>query len=313
MAVIKQGSTPFLPAGGGECPRREAVTSTNEQELTFYDPTSILVVPKEVALGYLILLTGGATGYKAPNITSESSASKSASQSSTNSEHQSPCAEKSSAPDLDEDSASLAYAAIVDGNVLYTCFGLKAGANGRISQNFTPKIGSKNKLSTSIFCCFPSSESLQMVLPHAAKNKLWMQNLAEILREVRDLHYETLLLAPAGSLGSTKRPLLVQVIEAYIHCFAAIVRYHDDKKFIGDDRKSDGDSKQNAIVACCSKVAQRLNRLLSKRKINPLLERLQQDSLKDIENGFRGLREAIWESLEKVAGETAFTGVTVED
>ena len=160
-------------------------------------------------------------------------------------------ASSSSAP-VDEESASLAYSAIVDGNVLHACFGLRASASGRSS---IPTIGGHRDERPSAFCCFPASSSssggaldatLQLVLPHLVGNKVRMANLVEMLREVRDLHHEeayrgdhhvAAAYAAAGAAndatttaGAKEAPLYVRVIRAYVRCFTAIVGYHDARR-----------------------------------------------------------------------------------
>lgn len=262
----------------------------NDQDLQFYDPTAVLGISREVAFGYLILLTGGGVEYEPPKL-----------QDTT----QVPIDITISTPTLDEHSAALAYAAIVDGNVLHACFGLKATANGRV------RIGDKNDRSSSFFCCFPtSSAALQMVLPQATKDKLKLQNSVEILREVRDLDHESLESSPAAAVGVSNVPLYMQAIRAYIHCFMAIVRYHDTKIFIKGDETTN--KKLDEIIDCCTSLLNKLN-VFSKPKGNSELEKLQNETLKEIESGFRGLKEDIWESLEKMAAETAFTGVSVQE
>lgn len=282
------------------------LNNNNEQELLqFYDPTAVLGISREVAFGYLILLTGGNVEYEAPTL-EEVQQLQGDSQSLTAEQ-----ANTSQASTLDEESASLAYASIIDGNVLHACFGLKATANGRASA--VPTIGDKQ--SSSVFCCFPtSSAALQLVLPHVAKNKLKMIDLVETLREVQDLYHEGSGVGVGGAEGgdADKDPLYVRIIQAYSKGFAAIVRFHDSKKYI---KKKDGNSNNTgnqSIIVCCSKLLDKMNPF-SKAKSDPKLERLQNDALGEIENGFQGLKEEIWECLERTATETAFTGVSVED
>lgn len=307
------------PERRGEPSSNNNATSNNEQELQFYEPAAVLRVSREVAFGYLILLTGGAVEYKLPTLEEVSPYTQQKTGHLQDHTAEQEAAQSQAEPGgstLDEESAPLAYAAIVDGNVLHACFGLKATANGSSGgNNAVPTIGSKNNPSMSILCCFPNSsatlDALQLVLPQATKSKLQMQNLVEVLREVMDLHYEASVDA-LDAADTLKRPLYMQVIQAYIHSFTAIVRYHDTKEHIkGDTKSNKGERrKSDGLIASC---INRLNHLFSKPKINPRLERLQQDTLKDIENAFRGLSEDISESLEKTATNTAFTGVSVDD
>lgn len=176
----------------------------------FYDPSAILDISRDVAFGYLILLTGGIVEYEPP--TFEEASSRQSLPQDDSHEIASKNQRKQSTLTIDEESASLAYGAIVDGNVLHACFGLKATASGSPS---IPAIGD-NHNQLSLFCCFPSSSAtLQLVLPQAAKNKLKMQNLVEILREVRDLHYE--------ASGAT-----VAVETAKVSLYIKVIRARDD-------------------------------------------------------------------------------------
>lgn len=278
--------------------------------MQFYDPSAILDISRDVALGYLILLTGGMLEYEPPTSLAQKPPQDDSQEIAPTNNHK-----PATTSTLDEESASLAYAAIVDGNVLHACFGLKAtvGTNSSV-----PTLGEKNKQSSSsssLLCCFPTtSATLQLVLPHAAKNKLKMQNLMEVLREVGDLHDEALLATSgiasptAADDGNKNMPVYTKVIRAYTHCFTAIVRYHDAKKFL---TKKDSDSKEGN-TSCFSNILKKLKEFATKSKCNPPLEKLQSDTLSDIDHGFQGLKEGIWESLENMAAETAFTGVSME-
>ena len=322
--------------------------ANNEQHgLRFYDPASILDVSRELAFGYLILLTGGAVEYappppaQAPPSTAEEN-----SRISSQSPHPPPpaadddimYASSSSAP-VDEESASLAYSAIVDGNVLHACFGLRASASGRSS---IPTIGGHRDERPSAFCCFPASSSssggaldatLQLVLPHLVGNKVRMANLVEMLREVRDLHHEeayrgdhhvAAAYAAAGAAndatttsGAKEAPLYVRVIRAYVRCFTAIVGYHDARRELvgkndaavvattGDGGAGGRTTRGGGgIVARCAKV---FARCFAKPKIDPRLEMLRAVALMEISTGFIGLGEDISQSLENTATESAIT------
>eukprot|EP01083_Nonionella_stella_P236185 829778_1 len=297
--IVSTAQTPLLSSEEkGSSKTTEAMSSNitasknnSEQELQFYDPAAIFCITREVAFGYLILLTGGAVEYEPPG--PEDVLSIQQSQTSTSRQP----------PSLDEQTASLAYSAIVDGNLLHACFGLKATANGRINNTATT-IGGKSKHSSfSMLCCFRSSsatlDAMQLVLPPAAKNALQMKNLVEVLREIQDLHNETL---GAATMDSSKVPLCIQVIQAYIHCFVSIVRYHDLKQYItkrNASTKKGNQAKENDGM--CSKVFKKFNSLFPKPKNNPQLELLQKGTLTDIDNGFRELRVDIWEGLERTA------------
>jgi len=275
----------------------------HHDELQFYDPTAILDISREVSFGYLFLLTGGAVEYEAPTLEEVQQHTTTVTPN-----------EQKSTPSstLDEESASLAYASIVDGNVLYTCFGLKTIVGNNNSSNI-PTIGGKQH-SSSIFCCFPdaSLDALQLVLPQSSKNKLKMNKLSEVLRDVSDLHLETLENECTSSLSTTptKIPLYQQIIIAYVHLFTSIVRYHDTKIHLKKKSVKGADKKKNDIFHCCSKI---VSKLFSSKRRNVALEQLQKDTLADIDNSFKGLNSDIWESLENVATQTAFTGVSVEE
>lgn len=278
----------------------------HHDELQFYDPTAILDISREVSFGYLILLTGGAVEYEAPTL-EEVQQRKDTTIVTPNQQKSIPSST------LDEESASLAYASIVDGNVLYTCFGLKTIIGSNNSSSI-PTIGGKQH-SSSIFCCFPdaSLDALQLVLPQSSKNKLKMQKLCEVLRDVGDLHLETLENECTSSLSATptKIPLYQQIINAYVHLFTSIVRYHDTKKYLKKKNDKGADkTKGNDIFHCCSKI---VSKLFSSKTKNVALAKLQKDTLADIDNSFKGLNSDIWDSLENVAAQTAFTGVSVEE
>mmetsp|Transcript_31724 Transcript_31724/g.76836 ORF Transcript_31724/g.76836 Transcript_31724/m.76836 type:complete len:310 (-) Transcript_31724:348-1277(-) len=299
--------TPLLSSVAPESEPAHQNPSSNDVEngVQFYDPSAILDISREVAFGYLILLTGGNVEYEPPISAKVSSGEKLPRDDSR--EIASKNRPKQSTLTIDEETASLAYGAIIDGNVLHACFGLKATSSGNPA---VPAIGD-NHNQLSLFCCFPAtSATLQLVLPQAAKNKLKMQNLVEVLEEVRDLHYEAAGATVAVEI--TKVSLYMKVIQAYIHCFTAIVRYHDTKKCIKSDGTSkEGSSKPEGIIDCCSKILKKLN-VFSGTKSNYPLDRLKNEALEDIEHGFLGLKEEMWESLESMAAETAFTGVSLE-
>ncbi len=338
-------------------------SSVNDHELHFYNPAVILDISREVAFAYLILLTGGAVDYVAPTSLVEvegAMASSTTQQPQSISESNSPPSstrstivqedsskKKTTTDNLDDETASsLAYSAIVDGNVLNACFGQKITPNGRVCNNSVgPKIidGGASRSSggetnpprrsspCSLFCCFPlgggasspTLDALHLALSNLSSDRTKMQHLAEILREVREMHLEPSSLGGeccavgAGVLStpkSTKVPLHLQVIRAYIHCFASIVRYHDAKEIIvcshGERNRKNVMKKRTFNIICTTNYLKKIN-ILSRKKsniTNPRLEQLRTDTLHDIGKGFHGLKEDIWESLERVATETSFTG-----
>lgn len=260
--------------------------TANEHELQFYDPQAVLrTVSREVAFGYLILLTGGNFAYKAPTLPENQSGDHQQQRQELEDEVVTP-------PTLDEETSQLAYAAIVDGNVLHAVFGLKAAANGKanIIINEKPK--------STILCCIPVStlDALDFILPQSTKNKAKMQQLIEALQEVRDLYHDSMEVPEDTSANFTT--LHREVIQAYVNCFAAIARYHDE---IAQLEKLNGkDSLLDNVALFKSK---------KKKQKDEKIEELQKATLKEVECGFSGLREKIWEKLEQTTGATAAISV----
>jgi hypothetical protein len=337
-AVEAEGRTlamGFVSPSKNDGRNNEPSSPNNNDEhggLQFYDPAAILDVSRELAFGYLILLTGGAVEYAAPAAAAGNSSSSAqqqqqrrrGSKSSTGQRGGSPAADDrydAASPAPDKESASLAYAAIVDGNVLHACFGLKASANGRVP---IPAIGGGGgeggvRPTPSIFCCFPAPsgalDALQLVLPHLSGNKVRMANLVEMLREVRDLHHEEAsrgdVAAAYAAAGATdaanagaKVPLQVRITRAYVRCFTAVVGYHDAREIV---RKKDAVVTGDGARRTRGCIDVRCRRCFAKPKIDPKLETLRKDALEEISTGFRGLREDIWQSLENTATESAIT------
>jgi hypothetical protein len=279
-------NTPFVPPT-----LTKEVTNNNnnnntssEHDLQFYDQHAVLsTVSREVAFGYLILLTGGNFEYKPPTLTEIQSGDH----------HQQQHKDEKACSVLNEDASQLAYAAIVDGNVLHAVFGLKATANGKANNiiNEKPK--------SSIFCCFSSStlDALEFILPQSSKNKVAMQQLVEALREIRDLYYESLEI-PEETLPANFS-LHMEVIQAYANCFTAIISYHDNKLLL--EKSSGKESMIENLVLFNSK---------KKKEKDKKLEDLKKVTLHEIEGGFNGLREKIWEKLEQVTGATAAISIT---
>ena len=334
-------------------------SNNNEQhqELHFYESSVILNISREMAFGYLILLTGGEVQYEPPtmqevqkqNMSQSEQGQKNSDSNNATSKTKQPSATTAALSSLDESTASLAYAAIVDGNVLHACFGLKASASGSAhggGGSGTPTIiGDKNNNnSSSLLCCFPGNsatlDALQLVLPQVTKNKLRLQNLVEILREVMDLHYEelesnvgssglatpdndgtTTMLSQAAAVG--KEPVYIKVIQAYTHLFTSIVRYHDTKKHIldGEMTKNDKAKKRKKKTSsnnyCTGFFLSSCIHWFSKsssssKAVDPKVEQLHQDTLANIKCVFEGLKEDIWECLERTATKTEFTGMSYE-
>ena len=257
--------------------------TANEHELQFYDPHAVLrTVSREIAFGYLILLTGGNFEYKVPTLPEDQAGDQ---------QQQEKHRYDAATPTLDEETSQLAYAAIVDGNVLHAVFGLKAAANGKanIIINEKPK--------STILCCIPAStlDALDFILPQSTKNKVKMQQLVEALQEVRDLYHESTEVPEDTSANFT---LHMEVIQAYVNCFAAIASYND--QVVQLEKLNGKDSLLDNVALFKSK---------RKMEKDEKLEELQKATLKEIESGFSGLREKIWEKLEQTTGTTAAISV----
>lgn len=281
--------------------------NNNTIGIKFYDPNVILRVSKEVALGYLILLTGGNYGYNNKSTEKENGAAPENelpdTQTTTDKEKQNE-GETGDAPQsmnkvpvIDEQTASLAYTAITDGNVLHTCFGLKSAPNGRPTGLI---IGEKQ--STSIFCCFPSasSSSLQSLRSHKSRKELL--KLVEVLREVKDLE-------PGSPKGVA---LDIRVIQSYVQCFAAIVKYHDRQLLLG--KESNNAPKSSPFCTCLAT----LSKLLSPKKTDHEASELEKRTLREIEMAFEELKLSIAEEWARLEIQTdvvsvAETGVTVDE
>lgn len=262
----QHAQSPLLP------PEDEQTQSANreEHELHFFDSEAILCIKKEVALGYLILLTGGEFKYTPPPKAGENSVPPDATQS--------------------QESRDLAYASLVDGNVLYPCFGLRAAANGRPNDNI---LGNTQK--SSIFCCFPSQSLVDSLLaPRLSRNRLELQNLIEVLREVREIHFDDV---ESNSGANNKPDIPLKVIRAYVSCFTCVVRYHDLRESIEKKEKKSG--KMNEF-----------RRLFFPKRDSSDIESLKIDTIKDMQIGFDGLWRDISDSCEKAAAATTLTGLS---
>jgi hypothetical protein len=386
--TMMSAKTPLIPKGAvvsdGNCPMQHqskeehhnvtTVSNNNNSndghaELQFYDPASILNISKEIAFGYLILLTGGAFVYEAPSTTSVPPADLGADRNDDETMNVSAPATPTNAPAttatttvtptpalLNEETTSLAYAALTDGNVLHACFGLKATANGRSS---IPTIGGKHNTNTSsssslsyVFCCFStktttaissssntSSGALQLLLPHLTRNKMKMQTLVELLREVRELHNdeevyttttnytsssvgmgrnESSVAESYASVGNTttatptpttttviKVPLYLRVIYAYIHCFTCIVKYHDAQELLHTSNTET--NKQQQQKQPTTTYSNKWWWCFTKPILDPKLELLRSTTLVEIAACFTGLKEDIWEEIEMMANKSAIS------
>lgn len=295
METTAASATPLMSTTKQEVPNNTAANNNNtccENELQFYDPHAVTNIPRDVAFGYLILLTGGNVDYKAPTLPTE-----------TESSDQQP-QQQLSAPALDDETSHLAYAAIVDGNVLHAVFGLKAAANGKANNiiNEKPK--------SSIFCCLPTAstlDALQLILPQTTKNKLKREQLVEVLQEVRDLYFESM--EQQNDDGVASFSLYTEVTKAYANCFMAIINYHDQKLLL----EKSGGSKESKGLPCCPSILENLIFFNSKKKRSKKdqkIEDLKKETLDNIAAVFDGLRNKIWEKLEHATGTTAAISVT---
>jgi hypothetical protein len=295
METTAASATPLMSTTKQEVPNNTAANNNNtscENELQFYDPHAVTNIPRDVAFGYLILLTGGNVDYEAPTLPTENESSDQQPQ------------QQLSAPALDDETSQLAYAAIVDGNVLHAVFGLKAAANGKANNiiNEKPK--------SSIFCCLPTAstlDALQLILPQTTKNKLKREQLVEVLQEVRDLYFESMEQQIDDGVASFS--LYTEVIKAYANCFMAIINYHDQKLLL----EKSGGSKESKGLPCCPSILENLIFFNSKKKRSKKdqkIEDLKKETLSNIAVVFDGLRNKIWEKLEHATGTTAAISVT---
>lgn len=292
--------TPLLAYNDAHAVEATKSQQDNTPDIQFYDSSVILDVPKEIALGYLVLLTGGNYDYE--NL-STGNGSKSGSdtrdeeaQDNETSTHQS----QEKLPEIDEQTVALAYAAIVDGNVLHTCFGLKPGPNGRP----TNVIGDKE--SVSIFCCFPSASATTLKNLRGNKNKRDMAKLVEILRDVKDLEC-----GAKDTETKDTQQIDKQVILSYVKCFSTIVKYHNEISLLQSTENSDSKARQSL----CSSFLVNLRNILfssANSELDSKMEAIQKSILGDIEKSFSDLSLCIAEA-QADAVSVAETGVTVED
>eukprot|EP00956_Cyclotella_meneghiniana_P043456 scaffold271159_cov99-Cyclotella_meneghiniana.AAC.2 len=274
----------------------------NTPDIQFYDPNVILDVPKEIALGYLVLLTGGNYDDEHQSTINESKIDKGTGDKKAQDNETNAYQSQKKLPEIDEQTVALAYAAIVDGNVLHTCFGLKSGPNGRP----TSVIGDKE--SVSIFCCFPSASGTTLQNLRCNKSKKDMTKLVEILRDVKDLDCGT-----KGTVAKDTQQVDKQVIISYIKCFATIVKYHDEISLLQNTENLDSKAKQS-FCSCPSFLVNLRNMLFSSTnsKLDSKTEVIQKSVLGDIERTFDELSRCIAEAQMDVVS-VAETGVTVED
>jgi hypothetical protein len=379
---MMSAKTPLIPKGAvvsdGNCPMQllqskeehHNVTNNNNSgndghaELQFYDPTSILNISKEIACGYLILLTGGAFVYEAPSTvppTDDRNDDETMNLSAPPTTPTTTTTTVTPAPALlNEETTSLAYAALIDGNVLHACFGLKATANGRSS---IPTIGGKNNNTNTssssmsyVFCCFStntpttvissssntSGSALHLLLPHLTRNKMKMQTLVELLREVRELHTDeevytttTNYTSSSGmgrneltvaelyaSVGNTttaatatpqptttviKVPLYLRVIYAYIHCFTCIIKYHDAQELLRTNNTETNKQQQQQQQSTTTTYSNKWWWCFTKPILDPKLELLRTTTLVEIAAHFTGLKDDIWEEIETMANKSAIS------
>lgn len=286
--------TPLLGNFNADEPEVEAKLqqTNNARDVQFYEPNVILDVPKEMVLGYLVLLTGGNYKYTSP---SEGNGSNRLGADGTEDpKEQNFPHSKNKLPEIDESTAALAYAAITDGNVLHTCFGLKPGPNGRPS-NITCE-----KQSSSIFCCFPSaSATTSFQNLRSSKNKKEMQRLIEVLRDVNDSKCD----------AKGKRMNLI-VIEAYIQCFSTVVMHHDELSRL---QGNDVESTKKSMLCSFPNILLSLRNLFSPKitELDVKIEKLNKNSMDEIEKAFRVLNECLSEMGTDVSS-VAGTGVTVD-
>jgi hypothetical protein len=298
--------TPLL-----QCDAKEQAVEVHQNsslDIQFYEPSAIFGVSKEIASGYLVLLTGG--NYKCDGSMAEDNHSKPTDQTDTSetlvlgiNESRDDSQSAGKLPDIDEQTAALAYAAITDGNVLHTCFGLKSGPNGRPTSNI---IGEKQ--SVSIFCCFPSASGPTLQNIRISKSKKDMGKLVEILRDAKESEAEI-----KGVISRVD----AQVIEAYVRCFAAIVKYNDAFTSLqskGDD--DDSKAKKAKVFCSCPNLFATLSSILfcsKKSELNLKVSELQKSTMAEINGAFADLKIYLAEIQTGDVVSVAETGVTVEE
>lgn len=289
-------TTPLLAHGNADEQEIETkLPQCNELDVQFYDPNTILDVSKEMSLGYLVLLTGGSYEYKRPSVDNDNKKSDGNADDAPKYTDENAAAPQS--PDkicnIDDQTSALAYAAITDGNVLHTCFGLKSGPNGR------PNIVGE-KQSSSIFCCFPSASAPTLQNLRSNKNRKDMAKLVDLLRDVKDLE-----------CGKKGKRVDTTVIQSYVQCFAVIVRYHDERALL--QRANEDDSEHKSMLCSCSNFFASLSNMFSSKKseIEIKVEELQKNSLAEINREFNELKLLLAEVQADVVS-VAETGVTVD-
>ena len=264
-------------------------------DIQCYDASVILDVSKEMALGYLVLLTGGSYEYKINTGTTDNATDGDDTEQDINGTKEAPQA-PNEFPEIDEASLALAYAALTDGNVLYICFGLKSGPNGRV----TNIIGQKQP--TPIFCCFPSASTASLQSLVSSKGKKDVTKLVEVLRDVKDLE------------GTKGIRVDQRVVQSYVKCFATIVNYHDEVSLLKN--ASSNKSKENKSSMLCSyqNFFLALRNIFSSQKseLNLKMAELQKCSLEEIQREFNDLKLYLAE-VQIDAISVAETGVTVDE
>ncbi|KAL3789419.1 hypothetical protein HJC23_001967 [Cyclotella cryptica] len=293
-----------------ELPMHVKHQNNHSLDLQFYDSNVIFDISKEVALGYLVLLTGGEylSTSKGTKITSPTDTA-------TAENEKASCREQDRAeihsitkgdpqsinglPRIDEQTSSLAFAAITDGNVLHTCFGFKSGPNGRPAGEIISK-----KQPTSIFCCFPSPPASSLKKGRSHKTKKELLKLVEVLREVKGLECQS----------EKGTQLNVQLVSAYVKFFEAIVKYHDAQASLGH---CDAKTNKKSFYCIYPNFLVRLSKVLFSSKKAKILE-LQNSALSEIENAFASVKANLANELARVEIQTdvvslAETGITVDE
>jgi hypothetical protein len=285
--------------------------SNNSLDLQFYDANVIFSISKEVALGYLVLLTGGddhSTGNGHETNPQINTAGTENQQTSDKNQARADTSDPQSINDLPrihEHTSSLAFAAITDGNVLHACFGFKSGPNGRPMGEILRK-----KQPTSIFCCFPSSPASSLKNGRSHKSKKELLKLVEVLREVKGMECQS----------EKGAQLNVQVIRAYVKLFEEIVKYHDAQASLrsGSHEGSNGAKTNKRSLYCfCPSFLILLRNMLFSSKKEKILE-LQNNTLSEIESAFADVKANLAEELARLEIQTdvisvAETGITVDE
>ncbi|KAL3764534.1 hypothetical protein ACHAW5_004798 [Stephanodiscus triporus] len=208
--------------------------------------------------GYLILLTGGAVDYVGPVVVAEGTRHPSTAATATAARRESRSPRpSSSSTDRDASLSSSTSATAFDEESSLPRVRrhrrqercppppLPRPTDGAPSHHRRRRQERSALLRSVFFCCFPSSsgamDALHLALPRLSRNKARMQNLVDVLREVRDLDHEE---ASRGSVAAAVRDrrcdngrdddgeaagaVVRRVVRACVRVFAAVIINKND-------------------------------------------------------------------------------------